>query len=66
MAMMVTYIGQGQRSAAHRIEKEMSEDLSPERQCGVWLAMPEATGNPLRATILGPEGTPYEGGRFKF
>ena len=49
----------------HRIEKEMSEDLSPERQCGVWLAMPEATGNPLRATILGPEGTPYEGGRFK-
>ena len=43
----------------------MSEDLSPERQCGVWLAMPEATGNPLRATILGPEGTPYEGGRFK-
>jgi len=51
--------------ATTRIEKEMSEDLSPERQCGVWLAMPEATGNPLRATILGPEGTPYEGGRFE-
>ena len=26
--------------------------------------MPAASGAPLRATILGPEGSPYEGGRF--
>jgi len=50
--------------ATTRIEKEMSEDLAPERECGVWLSMPAATGAPLRATILGPEGSPYEGGKF--
>ena len=50
--------------ATTRIEKEMSEDLAPERECGVWLTMPVASGAPLRATILGPEGSPYEGGRF--
>ena len=51
--------------ATTRIEKELSEDLAPERECGVWLSMPVASGAPLRATILGPAGSPYEGGRFE-
>merc|ERR1719481_96663 len=53
--------------AKSRIKKELTEDLSKEKESGVWLELPDTSGNKgsLVGTITGPEGTPYEGGRWK-
>jgi ubiquitin-protein ligase len=49
-----------------RIEKELSEDVSEERRCGVWLDLPgEGAEGTLVGTVLGPPGSPYHGGRFQ-